>query len=67
MRPDVPHPSSRTVEWEVIIEVVRRKLVGEESHSAMRGVIFQRTGWWHRISSAHVESCCSCHEARQID
>jgi hypothetical protein len=41
--PETPAPSSRTVEVEVRREEVKRKLAGEETHRAKRGVTFQTT------------------------
>ena len=44
----MPQPSSRTVEDGFRMEVVQRGfLAGVESHSAIRGVIFQRTVFYH--------------------
>ena len=42
-RAEMPQPSSQAREVGVRTSWVKRGLVGEASHSAKRGVIFQRT------------------------
>ena len=44
IRPEIPQPSSRTVEVGVRIVVVQKGLDCVVIHSAKRGVIVQRTG-----------------------
>lgn len=44
MSPDIPQPSSTTVEFWFRIDDVQRMFCLEDSHSAIKGVIFHRTG-----------------------
>lgn len=45
IKPEIPQPSSRTVDVGVRIVLVQKGLVCVVIHSAKRGVIFQRTGF----------------------
>lgn len=49
--PEIPHPSSRTVEFEWRMEVLKRKLLSEATQFANRGAIFQTT------TRSHQDSC----------
>lgn len=48
--PEIPHPSSRTVELEWSIEFLKRKLSSAATQFAIRGVIFQTTTRSHQYS-----------------
>lgn len=41
--PEIPHPSSRTVELELMTEVLKRTLSSEATQFANKGAIFQTT------------------------
>lgn len=43
MMPDIPHPSSRTVEFESSTLCLKSRFEDEASQEAKRGVIFQTT------------------------
>ena len=46
MIPDIPQPSSRTVESESRTSCLKKTLEGDVTQDANRGVIFQTTADW---------------------